>query len=101
MDMMLRTHAVYAPAYIDDIIIYSFEWSDHIQHCDAILVSIAEAGMTVKLSKCHFALPKVKYIGHWVSSEERSVVPDKEARILAIPELKNKKLLRSYLGKCS
>ena len=101
MDMMLRSHNSYALAYIDDIIIYSFEWMDHLKHFDAVLSSVGECGMTVKLVKCQIAKPKVKYIGHWVGSGERSVVAGKIEPILAIPEPKNKKLLRSFLGMCS
>jgi hypothetical protein len=101
MDIMLRRHSMYALAYIDDIIIYSFGWNEHLEHCNAVLTAVAEAGMTIKLAKCQVAKPKVQYIGHWVGSGERSVVIDKIKPILSIPEPKNKKLLRSFLGMCS
>jgi hypothetical protein len=101
MDIMLAKHSNYALAYIDDIIIYSHDDATHIKHCDAVLESVGEAGMTIKLSKCHFAQPKVRFIGHWVGSGERSVVESKVKPILEIPEPGNKKRLRSFLGMCS
>ena len=101
MDIMLRRHSEFALAYIDDIIIYSFRWEDHLQHFDAVLTSTGEAGMTLKLSKCHFAKERVQYIGHYIGSGMRSVVQEKIEPILSIPEPRNKKLLRSFLGMCS
>jgi len=101
MDMMLRNHATYALAYIDDIIIYSFQWLDHLQHLDRVLQSTEEAGMTIKITKCQFAMPQVEFIGHRIGSGERSIIASKIKPILDIPEPKTKKLLRSFLGMCS
>jgi hypothetical protein len=57
--------------------------------------------MTLNLNKCSFAKPRVEYIGHVIGSGERSAVQEKVRPILDIPEPKNKKLLRSFLGMCS
>ena len=101
MDLMLSRHSTFALAYIDDIIIYSFQWEDHLSHCDTVLTTTGKAGMTIKLSKCQFAKQKVEYIGHLVGSGQRSVVAEKITPILSIPQPRNKKLLRSFLGMCS
>jgi hypothetical protein len=101
MDIVLRPHAEYAGAYIDDTIVYSSDWDHHITHLERTLAAIKEAGLTLKLAKCQFGKPKVKFIGHIVGSGQRSVVPSKIEAIQRIPEPLNKKLLRSFLGMCT
>jgi hypothetical protein len=54
--------------------------------------------MTLKLAKCKFALPRVKFIGHLVGSGQRLPLQDKLQAIRDIPEPKTKKALRSFLG---
>ena len=45
----------FATSYIDDIVIYSQFWEENIQHIRAMLKVLAEAGLTVKPSKCKWA----------------------------------------------
>ena len=50
--------------YLDDIIIFSKTLDEHIQHVDEILTVFREAGMSLKLRKCHFFVKSVEYLGH-------------------------------------
>ncbi|XP_057187735.1 mucin-13 [Triplophysa rosa] len=52
MDRILRPHATYAAAYLDDIIIHSNDWQRHIEHLRAVLRSLREAGLTANPKKC-------------------------------------------------
>ena len=101
IDDLLRPHSSYANAYIDDTAVHSLTWSEHLQHLDNVLYAFDDAGMTLRLSKCKFAQPKVKFIGHEVGSGKRSVVQSKVEAIKAISEPHTKKLLRSFLGMCA
>ena len=40
--------------YIDDIIIFSETWEDHVEQLRRILKRVAEMGLTISLKKCHF-----------------------------------------------
>jgi len=73
----------------------------HLQDLENVLTAYEEAGMTLKLSKCQFARPKVKFLGHMVGSGERTVVESKVQAILSIPEPTTKRALKSFLGMCS
>ena len=101
MDIVLRPHSAYAGAYIDDTIVFSASWTEHLIHVERVLLAFRTAGMTLKLAKCQFGKQKVKFIGHMVGSGQRSVVQSKVDAIQAMPEPQNKKLLRSFLGMCS
>ena len=96
--LMLRPHEGYASAYIDDINIFSDGWKQHLDHLDRVFKSIEDVGMTLKMSKCQFAKPEVKLLGHVAGSGKRTVDPGKVEAIRAIPEPTTKKKLRSFLG---
>ncbi len=53
--------------YIDDIIIYSKTWEEHLRHLDEIFSLLNKAGLKIKPSKCLFAKGEVQYFGHIVS----------------------------------
>ena len=62
------------------------------------MISFKNAGMTLKLKKCHFAKATVKFLGHDVGGGMRSPNLEKVEAIISIPEPSTKKLLKSFLG---
>ena len=48
MDRILVGPEAYAAAYIDDVVIRSNTWEDHLTHLRLVLESIRWAGLTVK-----------------------------------------------------
>ena len=98
MDKVLRGHHEYAAAYLDDIIIHSESWEDHIKHITVVLNSLMKAGLTAKPSKCQFGRDEIVYLGHRV---ERGRVQPEQSKIKAIqdfPKPATKKQVRAFLG---
>ena len=54
MDNLLRPYT-FADAYIDDIVVCSDDWEQHLQHLAEVLHCLKAAGFTAKLVKCSFA----------------------------------------------
>lgn len=54
VDKLLEGHSNYAAAYIDDVIIYSNSWEEHLTHLRAVLQEIESAGLKVNPEKCKF-----------------------------------------------
>ncbi|XP_068233687.1 uncharacterized protein [Palaemon carinicauda] len=52
--------------YLDDIIIFSDNWKDHVDRIRALFHAIADAGLVVNLSKCESGKAEVIYLGHHV-----------------------------------
>jgi hypothetical protein len=52
MDQVLRGTEEAVGVYTDDIIVYSSNWSDHLQHLENVLRCLQVAGLTLKLKKC-------------------------------------------------
>ena len=55
MDEVLRGTDSFTGVYLDDIIVHSATWEDHLEHLDAVLKRLDDAGLTLKLAKCTFA----------------------------------------------
>lgn len=53
--------------FIDDILIYSKTWSEHLQHIREVLELLRHHQLKVKLSKCAFAQKQIQYLGHVIS----------------------------------
>ena len=52
--------------YIDDVVIYSDNWSDHIRQIKRFFQIMREAKLTINLMKSEFGKATVKYLGHIV-----------------------------------
>ena len=44
---------IFTLVYIDDIVVYSKSFEDHLKHVDVVLKAIAESGLTLSPPKCH------------------------------------------------
>jgi hypothetical protein len=47
--------------YIDDILIHSQTFDEHMKHIDAVLSKLTKAGFTVNAAKCRFCREEVKF----------------------------------------
>ncbi|XP_063605479.1 uncharacterized protein LOC134780598 [Penaeus indicus] len=84
--------------YIDDLVVYSSKWEDHVATLRSLFEHLQDAGLTVNLVKSEFAQAKVRYLGHEVGGGE--VAPVK-AKVEAINELlvpKNKRAVQRFIG---
>jgi hypothetical protein len=84
--------------FIDDILIYSRSWEEHLVHISQVLQILQQHQFHVKLSKCSFAQKQLNYLGHIVSSKGLATDPSKIAIIKDWPQPQNVKDLRSFLG---
>ena len=81
MDLMNRVLKEYLEkfliVFIDDIMIYSQNWEEHVEHLRTTLPKLREHQLYAKFSKCKFWLDNVQFLDHVVSKEGISVDPTK------------------------
>lgn len=53
------------PVYLDDVVVLSDTWDDHIQLIGALFSRLAETHLTITLAKCEFARATVTCLGHY------------------------------------
>ena len=84
--------------YLDDIIVKSATFEDHIQNLRVIFDRLKNAGLKLSPKKCHLFKEKVTFLGHVVSKEGISTDPEKIDAVLNWPVPKTLTKLRSFLG---
>lgn len=98
VDQMLRGAEDYAAAYIDDIVIFSRTWEEHMQHLNEVFQRIRSAGLVINARKCHIAKPEVQYLGYVIGGGGIRPQVGKVEAIAASPLPNTKRRLRSFLG---
>ena len=84
--------------YLDDIIIFSKGFDEHLQRLENVLQRLADNGLKLTAKKCTFCQKKVKYLGHIVSEDGVQTDPEKIQDVLNWPVPPNLKALRRFLG---
>ena len=84
--------------YIDDILITSKNFQDHVKLVGKVLQTLARNGMKVKLSKCEFFQAEVSFLGHLLSSEGIRKDPEYVKAVREYPKPKDLTELRRFLG---
>ena len=87
--------------YLDDIIVFSSTFEEHLRDLENVFKRLEEAGLTLKPSKCYICQKKLIYLGHEISAEGIGPDPNKVKAIKDMRVPQNKTELRSYLGMCS
>lgn len=91
----------HAFAYLDDIVIVTPTFEEHLEWVGRVLDKIFAAGLTINPEKCEFCRSQVRYLGFIVRREGLMVDPDKVQPILDYPAPRNIKQLRRLLGMAS
>ncbi|GBL86142.1 Retrovirus-related Pol polyprotein from transposon 17.6 [Araneus ventricosus] len=99
MDMFYRN--LPAMAYLDDIIVLSATFDQHLLYLETIFLKLKDYKLRANCSKCHFACSRVKYLGLWITSRGIEVGPDKVSAVQKIPPPINVKQMQSFLQTCS
>ncbi|GJP42436.1 hypothetical protein CLOM_g1994, partial [Closterium sp. NIES-68] len=84
--------------YLDDILIYSRDMQQHIEHLRRVFEILRRERFYVKLSKSDFALEKVQFPGHIVSAQGVHVDPKKIEAVRTWKTPENVKELQQFLG---
>ncbi|CAB3230820.1 unnamed protein product [Arctia plantaginis] len=85
--------------YIDDILIFSQSFEEHIDHIEKVLKAIIKEGFRLKFKKCTFAATSVKYLGHRIGNNTVKPLKDNIISIRNFPTPKTRKNIRQFLGK--
>ncbi|KAG8503502.1 hypothetical protein CXB51_001469 [Gossypium anomalum] len=102
MDLMNRIFRPYLDrfvvVFIDDILIYSRNESEHAEHLRMVLQILREKKLFAKFSKSEFWLHEVGFLGHVVSGDGIRVDPSKILAIVNWKPPKDVSEVRSFLG---
>ena len=89
---------VYIMIYLDNILIYSNNMSEHHRHVEEVLKRLYKAGLYAKVEKCKFHSKSVEYLGYILSPSGLTMSNDKVKIIQDWLEPKKVKNIQSFLG---
>ena len=87
--------------YVDDVVVFSRSWEEHLSHLRAVIVCLGEAGFTIKIRKCSFGRKSLLYLGHKIGCGSLSVPEHRVEALRSFAQPVTKKQLRSFLGSMS
>src|SRR6266498_463771 len=90
----------FVAVYIDDIMIYSKTFEEHLGHIEKILKKLKEVNLMLKLSKCKWGERNIEFLGHVVGNDGLKPDPRKIDKIKNLPIPTTQKGVRSVLGLC-
>ncbi|XP_048035833.1 uncharacterized protein LOC125261281 [Megalobrama amblycephala] len=85
-------------AYLDDIVVYSQSWSEHVSLLETVFKHLQEASLTLNFSKCEIGKATVTYLGKQVGYGQVRPVMAKISAINDFPVPKTRRELRRFLG---
>jgi len=88
----------FCTASLNDILIYSENEEQHIEHVKQILEALTKAGLQVKAQKCEFHTNNVEYLGFIISTKGLRMDPAKITTIIDWPIPKKLLDVRSFLA---
>jgi hypothetical protein len=89
---------VFSLVYIDDVVVYSKTFEDHLSHLDKVLEAIENANITLSPKKCHIAYQSLTLLGQKVSRLGITTQKEKIEAIVTLSEPKKVKELQTFLG---
>lgn len=84
--------------YLNDIIVYSTSFQEHIKKLRKVFDRLREAKFKVQIDNTEFLRKEVAYLGHVVTSERVKPNPEKIVAITNFPVPKTPKEIKSFLG---
>lgn len=98
VDLLFGNFDLKAFAYLDDIIVISNSFEEHVSLLLRVLEKLKQANLTVNLEKCKFFRSQLRYLGYVVDANGLRTDPEKVEAILNFPTPTSRKDLKRFLG---
>ncbi len=101
MDQILRAgYLKYCCCYLDDVLIYSDTFEEHVVHVREVMQRMEKAGLLLRGAKCEFFMNEAKYLGHIVGNGEIRMDTEKMQKIINFQVPTTVKEVQRFLGMC-
>jgi hypothetical protein len=98
MDKKLRHMSSYVRCYVDDIVIFSKTFDDHLRHLHEVFRTLDETGLYLSPAKCHLGYHSVKLLGRLVDRLGLSTLKERADAIQKLVFPKTLHQLESFIG---
>ena len=98
MNEILADISTFTAAYLDDTVIFSRSWPEHLNHITEVLQRLKQHGLTVKLGKCQLGMNECSFLGHRVGKGQIRPLEGKIRAVQQFAQPQKKKDVRAFLG---
>lgn len=88
MNRVLSSCTEFSIVYLDDIVVFSRTFDEHLIHIEKVLSALKSHNLTLAPAKCELAKQSIEYLGHVISSKTIAPLPDRIKSIISLPEPK-------------
>ena len=97
----LLTGMKHVTNYLDDILIHTPTWEEHLVTLQELLRRLRAAGLTARPTKCQLGCTQVEFLGHIIQHGKIQPMMDKVDKIKNATRPSTKKQLRAFIGLAS
>jgi hypothetical protein len=98
MDGKLRDMKSFSRCYIDDIVIFSNTFEEHVNHLSAVLSMLEDTGLYLSPKKCHIGYHSVKLLGRMVNRLGLSTLRERAEAIQKLQFPATLQQLETFIG---
>ena len=98
MQGIFREDSSFCSPYMDDLIVFSSSWEDHVQHIRQVLTRLRTSGLTANPTKCKWGGTRMDFLGHLVGEGTMAVPQHRVEALAGYTRSTTKKGLRAFLG---
>ncbi len=98
MSSLLLPCRQFSLVYLDDILIYSDSFEQHLQHLNQVLAILNKHKFQLNPRKCEVMRTTIDYLGHTINITGIKPLQDRIEAILAIPQPKTLKQANAFIG---
>ena len=98
IEMVLKPLQNNSSNYIDDVLVYSDSWADHLLHLTSVFECLRGAGLTAKRAKCEFGRCYKLFQGHKIGCASFPIPIYHVSAMREYPKPRTKKQMRAFLG---
>lgn len=88
----------FCKCYLDDVIIYSDSYEEHLQHLSQVLERLQVYGLKCAPDKCNIGVDHIAYLGYNITSSTNYPLQDHLRKIQEHPAPRTIKELRGFMG---
>ncbi|CAF3985539.1 unnamed protein product, partial [Rotaria sp. Silwood1] len=97
----LRLCRSFSLVYLDDIIVFSTSFDEHLHHLERVLAALQAKNLILNPPKCVFAANQIDYLGHTISQKSITPMKEKIEAILALQEPRSLAQANKFIGALS